>query len=67
MTTTEIWLAIFGVIIMIYVGYDIYTMVMHGVQTTFSYLIYTESLEYPLIPFAFGCVFGGLGIHLFSK
>lgn len=67
MTTTEWWLVAFGVIIIVYIGYDIFALVKWGISATFSNLIYTSSLKHPLIPFAFGLVFGGLGIHLFSK
>jgi hypothetical protein len=67
LTTTEIWLVVFGLIVIVYIGYDIFATIKWGIQATFSSLIYTQSLLHPLIPFAIGMVFGGLGIHLFSR
>ena len=67
MTTTEWWLAAFGVIVIVFIAADIFFMVHWGLKATYSNLIYTESLKHPIIPFAFGFIFGGLGIHFFTK
>jgi len=41
--------------------YDVYTLAVHGYETTISWVLYDKSHDWPIIPF----VFGVLGGHLF--
>ena len=65
MNTTEYWLIGFGVIIMIYIGYDIYADFRWGYKETFSYIIYTAAKTEPIIAWAIGGAMGLLSGHLF--
>lgn len=42
-------------------AYDVWTLVTHGYDTTVSWVTYTMAKDWPIIPFAFGLIFG----HLF--
>ena len=41
--------------------YDVWVILKDGVKASISVRVYTWSLKYPIIPFAFGVLFG----HLF--
>lgn len=44
-------------------GYDVYAYVNGGVGSTISWVIYSQSKNYPIIPFALGLLMG----HLFGQ
>lgn len=39
-------------------GYDVFAVLKYGIEGTISHLIYTESFNYPAIPFFMGCLMG---------
>ena len=41
--------------------YDIFVIARYGVKQSISYVVYSLSRQYPIIPFAFGFLMG----HLF--
>lgn len=49
------------VVIATLIGYDIWTLCAHGVESTISWVTYSQGRQYPILPFAFGIVCG----HLF--
>lgn len=59
MNTTLVVLVVTAIVL---IAYDIWTVVKKGASTTISWQIYSVSLKYPIIPFAFGLLMG----HLFA-
>lgn len=60
---------VFGIIIGLslfaIIAYDIFRAFEYGFNGTLSYWIYINSLQYPIIPFAIGFIFGLLAGHFF--
>lgn len=49
----------------IVIGIDAFLALQHGFTATFSWWMWTHSVEYPIIPFAFGFLIGILSGHFF--
>ena len=47
------------------IGIDIWLAYTGGFQATFSWWMWTSSVKYPIIPFAFGLLIGLLSGHFF--
>lgn len=65
MTTTGWWLIAFGIILIAYIGYNIFAMVHWGPQATISSTLLDGAKKRPIIAAAIGFVFGFLMAHLF--
>jgi len=66
MTTTGWWMVAFGVIVIVFIGYDIFAMAHWGADATFSTKITNAAKQRPIIAFAFGFLFGALALHFFG-
>jgi hypothetical protein len=51
--------------ILIIIGVDIYLASTGGFEATFSWWMWTHSVQYPIIPYGIGLVQGILGGHFF--
>lgn len=59
-----IFLTIFVAAMMV-IGIDVYLTYTGGFDATFSWWMWTNSVKYPIIPFACGLVVGLLSGHFF--
>lgn len=66
MSTTGWWMVAFGVCIIAFIGYDIFAMIHWGADATVSTAITNAAKKRPIIAFAFGFLFGALGLHFFG-
>lgn len=51
------------VAVVVLLGYDCYAYIHGGLEATISWILYDQSQEYPMIPFALGLLMG----HLFGQ
>lgn len=64
--TTDWWLAAFGLIIIVFIGYDVFAVLHWGREATFSHKISEAAKDCPLYAAIMGAVFGGLLVHFFT-
>jgi hypothetical protein len=51
-------IAIMALAVVLLAIYDIYAAIKGGFSNTISWVVYTNSLKYPIIPFAIGVLCG---------
>jgi threonine/homoserine/homoserine lactone efflux protein len=66
MDTTGWWMVAAAILVLIFIGADIFFVTNWGVEATFSSKIANAARDHPIIAWFTGLVMGGLAVHFFE-